>query len=259
MLNRSNLPEMDLYAALGVTQKASAAEVKQAYRQKLLQEHPDKGGHKATFQRVKAAFDVLGDSDRRALYDKCGMAPESDKENVFGFGGITPRGPGRTGSGPSYVTPSRRSRGLSDPNASIKRSGAGAGGATPLRKGRGRDARFPLKVSLEDLYTGKLKKLRVNRTIICGHCHGSGAEESRTASHDKRQKFEARTLCKICTGSGVRQFEQASQMKGRGTTYQQMQTVCNRCKGLGVCIPVRGNIICHARNNMWVSLSHAWL
>jgi DnaJ-class molecular chaperone len=194
---------MDLYAALGVDKAASAAQIKQAYRRKLLQEHPDKGGHKATFQRVKSAYEVLGDGQRRALYDKCGRLPEgADKEN---FGAYTPRGV------PTYVTPSRRSRGLSVPGSASsasssarRRQGGLGGGATPARQGRGRDARFPLRVTLEELYSGTGKKLRINRTVTCTHCRGCGAEEGRFASSASSRKKYADALCKVCSGSGVR-------------------------------------------------------
>ena len=209
-----------LYETLGVARTASADEIKKAYRKKLLQDHPDKGGSKATFQRVKAAFDVLGDETRRSLYDQCGFGDEN-KENA--------------GQAPKFVTPSRRERGLSgEIKTPTGRRNVAAGDATPTRRGRGNDVKFPLKVSLEELYTGHTKKLRINRTVVCNSCRGCGANEG------SKIKAHSRDLaCFTCGGSGVRVFEQASHsaMRGAPTTYQQMQTVCSRCKGLGVCIP----------------------
>lgn len=66
----------DLYAALGVSKGASAAEIKKAYRDITRKDHPDKNpGDTAAEERFKAAstaYAVLGDSDKRALYDEFG-------------------------------------------------------------------------------------------------------------------------------------------------------------------------------------------
>jgi DnaJ-class molecular chaperone len=60
---------LDHYATLGVSRTASAAEIKQAFRKLASQHHPDKGGDTAKFQAIQAAYDTLGDSDKRAAYD----------------------------------------------------------------------------------------------------------------------------------------------------------------------------------------------
>ena len=63
----------DPYKELGVSKGASADEVKKAYRKLAKELHPDKNpGDKITedkFKRVTAAFDILGDKDKRAKYD----------------------------------------------------------------------------------------------------------------------------------------------------------------------------------------------
>ena len=65
-----------LYAVLGVGPTADGPTIKAAYRKKLLQDHPDKGGAKHAFQRIKEAYEVLGDAKRRGLYDKFGSGVE---------------------------------------------------------------------------------------------------------------------------------------------------------------------------------------
>lgn len=61
------------YQTLGVDQKASPEEIKRAYRRLAGQHHPDKGGDTRLFQEIQAAYDVLGDPQRRAEYDNPGM------------------------------------------------------------------------------------------------------------------------------------------------------------------------------------------
>lgn len=47
------------FEALGLTEKASWAEVQQAYRKKAQLEHPDKGGTAETFSEVREAYQIL--------------------------------------------------------------------------------------------------------------------------------------------------------------------------------------------------------
>lgn len=66
--------EQDYYASLGVSPTATAAEIKRAYRQLVRQYHPDApGAPKSTsllFRLVQQAYEVLGDPQKRAQYDR---------------------------------------------------------------------------------------------------------------------------------------------------------------------------------------------
>jgi DnaJ-class molecular chaperone len=61
------------YEALGVPETASQEDIKKAYRKLSLQYHPDRNGNSAEstakFQSISAAYDVLGDEDKRRQHD----------------------------------------------------------------------------------------------------------------------------------------------------------------------------------------------
>jgi curved DNA-binding protein CbpA len=59
----------DHYATLGVAKTATADEIKRAFRKLASQHHPDKGGDTQKFQEIQAAYDTLGDTNKRAAYD----------------------------------------------------------------------------------------------------------------------------------------------------------------------------------------------
>lgn len=60
---------VDHYAALQVKRNATQEEIKKAYRELAATHHPDHGGDTNTFQAINAAYDVLGDAERRKKYD----------------------------------------------------------------------------------------------------------------------------------------------------------------------------------------------
>src|ERR1051325_9529508 len=91
----------DPYEVLGVNRSASEAEIKKAFRALAKKHHPDtKGGDQAAqkrFQEISAAYDILGDREKRARYDSGeidasgnprGFDPRAHgyEEAPFGFG-----------------------------------------------------------------------------------------------------------------------------------------------------------------------------
>lgn len=74
----------DYYATLGVSRTASQDEIKRAFRKLASQHHPDKGGDTVRFQEIQAAYDVLGDANKRANYDQ--PRPQFGGFNGFGDG-----------------------------------------------------------------------------------------------------------------------------------------------------------------------------
>ena len=64
--------EEDLYATLGVGRRASAEEIRRAYKLRAAKAPPDHGGDAEEFKRVAAAYAVLSDDAKRRSYDAGG-------------------------------------------------------------------------------------------------------------------------------------------------------------------------------------------
>ncbi|WP_398326598.1 DnaJ domain-containing protein [Vulcanococcus sp.] len=62
--------DRDPYQVLGVAASASAAEIKAAYRALVKQHHPDAGGDEHRILELNAAWEVLGDAERRTAHDR---------------------------------------------------------------------------------------------------------------------------------------------------------------------------------------------
>src|SRR6185312_13796868 len=84
-------PNVDYYKALGVSEKASADDIKKQYRKLAKQYHPDStGGDKAKetrFKEISNAYDVLGDAKKKKLYDDI-------RSGAYRQPGMSGRGPG---------------------------------------------------------------------------------------------------------------------------------------------------------------------
>ena len=65
----------DPYSVLEVSSHASAAEIKAAYRRLVKQHHPDAGGDDQQMLALNAAWEVLGDQDRRRKFDRTRISP----------------------------------------------------------------------------------------------------------------------------------------------------------------------------------------
>jgi curved DNA-binding protein CbpA len=67
------LERSDFYEILGIGRSATQVEIKKAYRKRALHVHPDKtGGDRRAFDKVAESYDVLGDDNKRQLYNQFG-------------------------------------------------------------------------------------------------------------------------------------------------------------------------------------------
>ncbi len=165
----------DPYQELGVARSASAEEVRKAFRALAKTLHPDKnpGDKKAEerFKRVSAAFDILGDVDKRKKFDRGEIDADGRETHAgfrgggspFGAGGSPFSGAGRTRGGPEGfegvnfddILGEMFGRGGGGPG------GAGMGGAGGGRgfASKGPDVKARLEIDLEDAIKGALRRI----------------------------------------------------------------------------------------------------
>lgn len=181
----------DPYEVLGVNRKASAAEIKSAYRKLAKKLHPDanKNDPKAAsrFAELNAAHEIIGDEDKRKAFDRGEIDAEGKPrfQGFEGFGaGAGPRGGFGGGAGDAHFESfsfgpegfTRSTRGRSGGGGfggfeDILRDAFGGGGA---RRGGGRarfepedfggpgaDVRAEMSVTLPEAARGVTKRLRL--------------------------------------------------------------------------------------------------
>ena len=83
----------DPYLELGVSRSATAVEVRKAFHKLAKANHPDTNpGNKPAeerFKRLSAAFDIVGDVEKRRKFD-AGVIDADGRETAGGFGGGGP-------------------------------------------------------------------------------------------------------------------------------------------------------------------------
>ena len=160
----------DPYTELGVARGAKADEIRRAFRKLAKELHPDKnpGNAKAEerFKRVSAAFDVIGDEEKRKKFDR-GEIDADGREVSRGFGGYgggDPFGRGGPGAQGGFGGGGFEGVDLNDIFGEILggRGGRGFGGPA-----KGQDVRAKVEIDLEDAILGGRKRIAFSdgRTI----------------------------------------------------------------------------------------------
>ncbi|MCM8569153.1 molecular chaperone DnaJ [Gramella jeungdoensis] len=187
----------DYYEILGVSKDASAADIKRAYRKMALKYHPDKnpGDSKAEemFKKSAEAYEVLGNQEKRAKYDRFGH--QAFEGGGFGGGGMNMDdifsqfgdifgggfGGGFSGFG-------------------------GFGGGQ--RRSKGSNLRIRVSLNLEEIANGCEKKIKVKRKVkapgttykTCSTCNGTG--QVTRVTNTILGRMQTASPCGTCSGTG---------------------------------------------------------
>lgn len=193
------MAKSDFYELLGVDRSAKASELKGAYRKLAMKHHPDRNPNDAEaerkFKEVSEAYDVLRDDDKRAAYDRYGHAAfESAAAHAGGGGGFDFSG------------------GFADIFDEMFGDFGGGRGRRQANV-HGADLRYNLDVTLEDAFGGKQTRVRVNTSVSCETCQGSGAEGG-----------SAPVACPSCHGAGKIRAQQG---------FFTVERSCPTCQGAG--------------------------
>jgi len=203
---------------LGVSRKASAKDIRTAFRKLARKYHPDLNpGDKSAeekFKQLQEAYDVLSDSKKRQMYDQYGFYSENlppggypgaespgDAGVNFDFDGFDfGGGPGAGGGGTSFR----------DLFSQIFSGGRARHEMEPEHE-PGADLEYQIEIDFWDAVRGAVKKLSITRLDSCETCHGTGAVGSPQT-------------CPTCHGTGT-----MPQAAGK----MRFNVPCTRCGGTG--------------------------
>jgi molecular chaperone DnaJ len=242
--------DKDYYRILGVERKASAAEIKRAYRKLARKFHPDLNpGDKsaeAKFKEMQEAYSVLSDAKKKSQYDQ------------FGFiGDQPPPGAGqRTYSSgfEGFDFSDSGSSSFADFFESLFSRGARAAQAGTER---GEDLHYTMKIGFEDAINGLQTRIQLTRLVSCtgcqgsGHLHSSGKGRCPTCggsgrAHLQRGSMKFATTCPACQGTGVSRGEDCQECRGQGvgqkTELINVKIPAGVDAGSRVRVPNKGNV-----------------
>ena len=188
--------EKDYYAVLGVAKNASAAEIKKAYRKLAQQFHPDANPGNADaeerFKEISAAYDVLGDEDKRA------PTTRSARWARRGSAASGPVGPGgsrrRRAGGPAAPAAHLRERRATSATCSVGCSAAPAGGAAAgtVAPQRGADLETDVRVSFDDAMAGTTVPVKITGPAVVPRPATGRARRPGPARHVSRVRRQRR-------------------------------------------------------------------
>jgi len=197
----------DYYKTLGVDKKASAEEIKKAYRKLARQYHPDRNpddkSAESRFKEISQAHDVLGDPEKRRQYDS-------------GTGQFTAgAGPGGGFGGFGNFDFDAASMGDILSNL-FGGSASGRRVRTKPRAEKGSDLEAQVSITFDQAIAGAQVPLQVPMRSGCTACRGTGAKSGTTPS-----------VCPRCEGRGI-------ETQGQGMF--SISQPCSQCGGAGTVI-----------------------
>ena len=197
------MAKRDYYEILGVEKGASEGEIKKAYRKVALKFHPDRNqgddSAEAKFKEAAEAYEVLGNAEKKAKYDR------------FGHAGVD--GPGGFGGGGAGMNMEDIFSNFGDifgggGGGDFSSFFGGGGGRGGKRVRKGSNLRVKVKLSFGDIESGIEKKLKINKLVnvsgasytTCSSCGGSGSV--RRVTNTILGQMQTTATCPSCNGSG---------------------------------------------------------
>jgi len=208
------MSKRDYYEVLGVARNASEDELKKAFRRLAMKHHPDRNPDnkecEAHFKEAKEAYEILGDPQKRSIYDQHGHAAFE-----HGMGG-------RGGNGFADV---------SDIFGDIFSDIFGMGGGGRRGPRRGADLRYVLDLDLEEAVFGVDKQIRVPTLASCEKCAGSVSADGKLSTcatcqgHGRVRMqngiFSIQQACPQCGGSGKSIANPCKTCDGEGRVQEE--------------------------------------
>ncbi len=236
--------EKDYYRVLGVSDTASQKDIRSAFRKLSRQYHPDANpddnAAEERFKEVSAAYDVVGDPEKRKEYD------EVRKLGPMGgmFGGPGAGGPGAGGFRVEDIGD------LGDVLGGLfgrgrRRGGpAAAGGVRGTGPHRGQDLESELHLAFEDAVHGLTTTVHLTSEAACSTCHGTGARpgttprtcpmcEGRGVIDDNQGFFSFSSPCPECAGRGYLIDEPCPTCRGTGIEHRPREVKVRIPAGVG--------------------------
>ena len=207
----------DYYELLGVPRKATAKDIRAAFRKLARKYHPDLNpGDKAAeekFKQLQEAYDVLSDSKKRQMYDQYGFYSENPPAGDYGPGAGGAAGNVNFDFSGFDFGGGAGSAGGSSFRDLFSQFFGGRGGRSAVEEEaeEGGSLEYQLEIDFWDAVRGGVKKLQITRLDACETCHGTGA-------------VGTPQVCPACSGTGTIQ-QNAGKMR--------FNVPCTRCGGTG--------------------------